>query len=109
MIGSVIRSYRERSGVSQRSLARRAGTTQAAVSKIESGLTDPGWDTTSALFLALGYKLEPSPKPLATRADPIHLADFKGRSHTDRMRLALSADRLVGELRKAGRQAVNER
>jgi predicted transcriptional regulator len=44
----LIRRHREELGLSQRSLARRAGTTQAAVSRIESGLTMPGWETVRA-------------------------------------------------------------
>src|ERR1700734_1696942 len=52
MAGSLIREHREHLGISQRSLARRAGTTQAAVSRIERGLTSPNWETVSALMLA---------------------------------------------------------
>ena len=46
--------HRERLGLSQRSLARRAGTTQAAVSRIERGLTTPTWETVRALLAVAG-------------------------------------------------------
>ncbi len=80
--------------------------TQAAVSRIERGLTDPRWDTVCALFMAMGYVLKPQPRPLESRADSIHLADLRRRSLTDRMQIALSANRLAGELRRAGQEAV---
>jgi transcriptional regulator with XRE-family HTH domain len=53
--GALIREHREQLSLSQRALARRAGTTQAAVSRIERGLTVPNWETVRALMLAMGY------------------------------------------------------
>lgn len=45
-------------GLSQRELARRAGTTQAVVARIESGGTSPRWNTLAALVQAAGFDLE---------------------------------------------------
>ncbi|TFG73231.1 MAG: XRE family transcriptional regulator [Solirubrobacterales bacterium] len=100
--GEIIRQARLQQGVSQRSLARRAGTTQAAVSLIERGLTSPRWETLRALLLALGYEPGVDTRRLEARADPRHLAALRERQPAERMALAISANRLAGKLRKAG-------
>lgn len=97
--------HRQRLGLSQRSLARRAGTTQAAVSRIERGLTSPTWDTVQALLLAMGYEPELQARRLRGRWDPVHLATVRERSAAERLQLAISANRMAGRLRDAGREA----
>lgn len=97
--------HRRRVGLSQRSLARRAGTTQAAVSRIERGLTSPTWDTVQALLLAMGYEPELRSRRLRGRWDPVHLAAVRERSPAERLELAISANRMAGRLRHAGREA----
>jgi transcriptional regulator with XRE-family HTH domain len=101
----IVRQHRERLGLSQRSLARRAGTTQAAVSRIERGLTAPTWDTVRALLLAMGYEPDLGARRLHGRWDPVHLASVHERTPTERLALALSANRLAARLREAGREA----
>jgi transcriptional regulator with XRE-family HTH domain len=103
--GDLILRHRLLIGLSQRSLARRAGTTQAAVSRIERGLTAPTWDTVQALLLAMGYEPELRARRLQGRWDPIHLAALRERSPAERLELAISANRLAGRLRAAGREA----
>lgn len=49
---------RVRAGLSQRELARRAGTAQSVVARIESGATSPSWDTLSRLVAATGFTLD---------------------------------------------------
>lgn len=105
--GTLIRRQREQAGLSQLSLARRAGTTQAAVSRIERSLTTPTWETVRALLLALGCEPELQARPLSGRWDPVHLAASRERSPTERLKLAISANRLAGRLRQAGAEAVN--
>jgi transcriptional regulator with XRE-family HTH domain len=99
--------HRLRLGLSQRSLARRAGTTQAAVSRIERGLTTPTWETVRALLLALGYEPELRARRLRGRWDPVHMDALRKRSPAERLALAISANRLAGRLRNAGREASN--
>jgi transcriptional regulator with XRE-family HTH domain len=103
--GDLILQHRLRLGLSQRSLARRAGTTQAAVSRIERGLTTPTWDTVQALLLALGYEPELRARRLRGRWDPVHMAALRERSAEERLTLAISGNRLAGRLRDAGREA----
>ena len=103
--GDLIHERREAAGLSQRSLARRAGTTQAAVSKIERGLTSPTWETVRALLLAMGYEPELRARRLQGRWDPVHLAAARARTPTERLQMAISANRLAGRLRAAGARA----
>ncbi len=103
--GSIIRGHRKRLGLSQRSLALRAGTTQAAVSRIERGLTAPTWETLRALLLAMGHEPELRARRLSGRWDPLHLAALRERSPAERFEFAISANRFAASLRRAGREA----
>jgi transcriptional regulator with XRE-family HTH domain len=101
MPGSLIRERRCELRLSQRSLARRAGTTQAAVSRIERGLTSPNWETLRSLLLAMGCEADLSATRLRGRWDTIHLAAARARPPEERLALAISANRLAGRLRQA--------
>jgi uncharacterized protein len=103
--GALIRKHRERLDLSQRALALRAGTTQAAVSRIERGLTAPNWETVRALMLAMGYEPDLHTRRLGGRWDPLHLAASRKRSPEERLVLAISGNRLAGRLRQAGARA----
>jgi transcriptional regulator with XRE-family HTH domain len=54
----LLRTARTRAGLSQRDLARRAGTAQSVVARIEQGATSPTWETLSRLLAAAGFELE---------------------------------------------------
>ena|ERR1700720_596057 len=103
--GDLIRERRRRMGLSQRSLALRAGTTQAAVSRIERGLTTPTWETVRSLMLAMGYEPQLGARRLRGRWDAVHLSATRARTPAERLALAISANRLAGRLRKAGAEA----
>jgi transcriptional regulator with XRE-family HTH domain len=103
--GAVVRQHREQLGLSQRSLARRSGLTQAAISRIERGQSSPNWETVGALLLAMGYEPDLRARRLPGRFDPAHLAASRQRSPSERFELALSANRLAGRLRQAGEEA----
>jgi transcriptional regulator with XRE-family HTH domain len=89
VLGEHLRTARRRHGVSQRSLARRAGTTQTAISRIESGLQSPSFDRFTALLLALGERPVLTVEALELDVDPAALAH--GRRLTPAERLAESA------------------
>jgi transcriptional regulator with XRE-family HTH domain len=103
--GEAIRTHREQLCLSQRSLARRSGLTQATISKIESGLVAPNWETVRALLLAMGLEPGLQARRLRGRWDPLHLAASRRRSPAERLQLAMSANRLAGRLRQAGEVA----
>ncbi|MFE3191994.1 helix-turn-helix domain-containing protein [Nocardia sp. NPDC059240] len=54
LVGGVVRDLREKSGLSMRELARRAGISQPFLSQIERGVSAPSMITTYRLAAALG-------------------------------------------------------
>src|SRR5207302_6460316 len=62
-----IREVRKSHGLSQRALARRAGTSQGQISKIERGVISPSFATLERLLGVMGERLElgavPGPRP----------------------------------------------
>ena len=59
---SILRYVRRKANLSQRELARRAGTTQATISRIEEGLISPRFDTLERLLDACGFELQAIPR-----------------------------------------------
>lgn len=55
--GILARDARRRAQLSQRALATKAGTTQAAIARIEAGQTSPSFDTLRRLVGASGFDL----------------------------------------------------
>lgn len=54
----IITVARERSGLSKRELARRAGTSPAAIVKYESGQMSPTVDTLNRILHVAGWRVE---------------------------------------------------
>lgn len=63
----LVREARKKSGLSQRLLARRAGTAQSLISRIESGNVNPTTDTLNKLLAASGFSamVELTPLPVS--------------------------------------------
>jgi len=101
----LVRCTRGRLGLSQRQLALRAGTTQAAVSRIERGVVSPTFTTLRALMVAMGEEPILSARRLPTDWDPVHMASTLARTPEERFALALSWNRTAGRLADAGRAA----
>lgn len=59
----LLREARTRAGLSQRELAKRAGTAQSVVARIERGQTSPTWETLERLLAAAGETLSPQTQP----------------------------------------------
>ena len=59
----VLREARTRAGLSQRELARRAGTSHATVSAYEAGRIDPGAHVLERLLDAAGFGLRAELEP----------------------------------------------
>jgi predicted transcriptional regulator len=102
---SLIRQTRRRLGISQRTLALRAGTDQAAVSRIERGEVSPGVDTVERLLAAMGEELKLEATPMERHHDPVHMRATMERTPAERLQLAISWNRLAGDLGEAGRRA----
>jgi len=55
---TLIRETRRRHGLNQKALARRAGTSQGQISKIERGVVSPSVSTLERLLGVMGERLE---------------------------------------------------
>lgn len=62
--GRLLREARRRHGVTQEQLAARAGTSQAAISRIERDVVSPSVSTLAGLLDLLGEELELSATPI---------------------------------------------
>ena len=103
--GRVIRERRVAHGLTQAQLALRAGTTQSALSRLERGELSPTFATVERILSVLGETAELEVRPLVGDHDPAHLADLLARTPAERLELAMSWNRLAGEVAVAGRKA----
>ena len=85
---TLIRATRESAGLSQGALAARAGTSQPAVSRYESGASSPSVETLDRLLAVMGVRLdlvaEASPRRLDVRTPRM----LKLRENRERIRRA---------------------
>jgi transcriptional regulator with XRE-family HTH domain len=106
--GCLVRDARIRSGISQRSLARRAGTSQAAISRIERGLEQPTVERLEQILAGLGWRPVISLEPIAEhREEPRRLYQAERKSPSARFADGLSVSRFARSLDEA--VAVGER
>jgi transcriptional regulator with XRE-family HTH domain len=61
---ALVRDLRADAGLSQRTLARRAGTSQPAVARYERGAATPSWETLQRLAAACGQQVSISAEPM---------------------------------------------
>lgn len=101
-VGELVKKRRQRLGLSQRQLALRASTTQAAVSRIERGIVSPTFETLRSLMLAMGEEPVIAARRLEAGWDPAHMTSTLERSPEERLALALSWNRMAGRLAAAG-------
>jgi transcriptional regulator with XRE-family HTH domain len=103
--GDLVRERRLAHGLTQAQLARRAGTTQTALSRLERGELSPSVATLQRILFTLGETLELHAAPMVGDHDERHLADLLTRTPAERLELAMSWNRLAGEVAAAGRKA----
>jgi len=103
--GTLLRARRRAHGVTQAQLALRAGTTQAAISRLERDELSPSFETFGRLLAALGETLDLRVRREPGDLDHGHLADLLARSPAERLELAIGWNRLAGEIALAGRRA----
>jgi len=87
-IAREIESARRAAGLSQAALAKRAGTSQSAVSAYESGRKTPSADTLSRLLAASGARLEVRPARASVRSVSAEERERRGRILADVIELA---------------------
>jgi len=54
----LLQTARQRAGLTQRHLAKKARTAQSVVARIELGETSPSWSTLARLLKAAGFSLD---------------------------------------------------
>jgi len=102
----LIRVTRRELGVTQAELARRAGTHQAAIARLERHGTNPRLATLEATLRALGHRLELAAVPDAAdldrpqlvahlRLSPSQRADLHDRSYVNTRESLASARRVT--------------
>jgi hypothetical protein len=103
--GELIRTTRIRHGLSQERLARRTGTKQSAISRLEADEVSPGVETLDLLLRAMGERLEIAGGQPEREYDPAHRRATAERSPSERLALGISWNRMAGRLSAAGRVA----
>jgi transcriptional regulator with XRE-family HTH domain len=103
--GQFIRERRVANGLTQAQLALRAGSTQAALSRLERGELSPTFETFERLLGVMGEEAEVVIHRQEGEHDPQRLSELRRRPTEERLALALSWNRLAGEVAQAGRRA----
>jgi transcriptional regulator with XRE-family HTH domain len=98
-VGQLLRQARSAAGLSQRTLAARAGTAQSLVSHIERGVVSPTVATLDRLLAAAGFELRTDVLPVLVK-DSHMLADV------ERILSLSPEDRLI-EMRNISRLEVS--
>ena len=95
--GRLLREARTRNRLDQRTLARRAGTTQAQISRIERGEISPGTDTLARLLAAMGERLElaSAPGPRGNARTEVLRRDLEGLTAGERVAQTIELSRLL--------------
>ncbi len=96
--GAILREARLRAGLTQRELARRAGTSQSVIARIERERSDPSSATLARLLAAAGFELR-------TQLTPIAVAQSHALDDVARI-LSLSPEQRLLEVRNVARFAA---
>jgi transcriptional regulator with XRE-family HTH domain len=101
----LVREARRRAGLSQRELAERAGTTQSAIARLETGRSTPSFDTVLRLVRLCGLDLD----VMLVERDESDWAQAQGLRNTsaaERLRRLERVARQMRELRRAGTRSA---
>lgn len=115
----LLQEARTRAGLSQRELARRAGTAQSVVARVERGQTSPTLDTLARLLAAAGFNIgmelvsRPAADPLIEAfkrdIDRSLLRRNLEKTVDERVRSLQALSRLADEAHRAGRIVRSKR
>lgn len=103
--GELIRSRRRANGLTQEQLALRSGSTQAAISRLERGELSPTFETFARLLSVMGEEAAVEIQRPAPDYDRSRLRALRTRPPAERLELAMSWNRLAGEIARAGEAA----
>ncbi len=99
--GTVVRQARLGHGISQRSLAIRAGTKQSTISRIEAGLESLSLERLERLLQVMGLSLELTVEPLPVTVDFGELQSSQRMTPSDRLRESASWNKLASAVERA--------
>lgn len=105
----LVRTARERRGLTQRRLALRAGTSQDAISRIERGAEEPSWERLRELLWVLGEEATIETAPVFARLGADELATARALTPTERLHEACSWNLVATQLEIAGERARRAR
>lgn len=103
--GQLIRERRLANGLTQAQLALRAGSTQAAISRLERGALSPTIETIDRLLAVMGEEAEIVVRRSRLECDRGHLHALRSRPPADRLVQAIAWNRLAAEVSVAGERA----
>jgi transcriptional regulator with XRE-family HTH domain len=111
----LLREARTRAGLTQRELAKRAGTAQSVVARVERGQTSPTLETLTRLLAATGFnvRMELVPQPTTDALVEAFKRDIDRtllrrnleKTVDERVRSLQALARLADEAHRAGRAA----
>jgi transcriptional regulator with XRE-family HTH domain len=103
--GELIKARRLAHGLSQRRLAHRAGTSQSAIARIESGKEEVTWSRLELLLLVMGERPVLESTSLEGRYDAWDVLEQRKLSANARLANGVAFNELGAELAAAGRAA----
>jgi transcriptional regulator with XRE-family HTH domain len=103
--GELIKERRVRHGLSQRRLAHRAGTSQSAIARIETGKEEVTWARLRLLLLVMGELPVLESAPLPGRYDAWDVLEQRKLPAETRFANGLAFNELGAELAAAGHAA----
>jgi transcriptional regulator with XRE-family HTH domain len=89
---NLLRQARRRAGLTQLELGKRAGVTQASISRIEDSRVRPRFDTLDRLLEACGFSIELAPR-LGVGVDRTAIRELLRLTPAERARLAVEEAR----------------
>jgi transcriptional regulator with XRE-family HTH domain len=95
--GELIRETRKRHGLDQQSLARRARTSQAQISRIERGEISPSVATIERLLAVMGERLELTTSPYET--EPSELVPDRAKALAEAAELSYALTSIAAAAR----------
>jgi transcriptional regulator with XRE-family HTH domain len=106
--GRIIRERRLANGLTQVQLALRAGSTQAAISRLEQGDVSPTFETFERLLAVMGEQPHVDVRRETGDYDGVRLNSLRARTPAERLALAISWNRLAGQFAREGARARGE-
>lgn len=100
----LIKELRRRHGLSQRELAYRAGTSQSAIARIETGEEDVTWTRLRSILSAMGEQPVLGSRRLPSREYP-DLDQDRSMSPEGRLANGIRFNRFASEMALAGAEA----